>query len=450
MNTVVEKLSRQHNIILWVLCSSVFVVSVAYSFYFGVAPAVDARAYDTIAQNIVSGVGYRESPSVPVALDPAIIRVGPGYELFLAFLYFFFGHNYEIVWVVHALLMAASTLLMFLLSRDIFRERWNVWIGIVTAALIGLSPDLITTQSMLLSETLGLFLAVLFVYLFFRMMERRTQSTLWGAALGCVGAVGIMVRTPILFLFIPVVWFLIREKHWRQIATLICAVVIVFTPWTIRNWRTFHVFMPTHRAGEFNLVTGNHVGANGEQAPYPLYDTWAYESPDGYVAAARRAKSEFKKFVFEHPLSYITLSLTRTSIYASLARPTGFWFHLHGASKAITLALSGVYTLVLFILGGIGIGQIKKLAPESRRRAWYVLGMLVLMPLAIVGIVVETRYRFLSYPFLALFAGVGAHALYTKTAGWKTIVLVCGVLGINTAIDVGVNFARIIAKIHGL
>src|SRR3989338_7804568 len=136
---------HQRNVLLVFLCAF-FLISILYSFYFRIEPAVDARAYDNIARNIVQGNGYRESLDVPISNDNSIIRVGPGYEFFLAIIYFIFGHYYEVVWIMQALLLTLTAFLVFLLGKEIFRDQWTFGVGLVSAGLIGFSPDLITMQ----------------------------------------------------------------------------------------------------------------------------------------------------------------------------------------------------------------------------------------------------------------------------------------------------------------
>jgi hypothetical protein len=219
--------------------------------------------------------------------------------------------------------MTGAAFLMFLLSHDIFRGRWNFLIGISAAALIGLSPDLITIQGMLLSETFGLFLIIAACYVFFRMIRPVATAKTHAAILGVLLAIAITVRTPALFLLIPIGWYLIRGKKWRDMLVMLAAIVIVFTPWTIRNWQTYQTFMPTHLAGGFNLVAGNHIGADGEQGPYPLYDTWAQENPtEGYVASSKRATTEFKN-LFSRIQFHISSCRSSGQIFilVSLVRP---------------------------------------------------------------------------------------------------------------------------------
>src|SRR3989344_3314507 len=78
-----------------------FSISILHSFYYRIPPAVDAQNYDIIAENIISGVGYRLDPDeIPWNADRSMIKSGPGYEYFLAGVYYVFGHYYEPVWIL--------------------------------------------------------------------------------------------------------------------------------------------------------------------------------------------------------------------------------------------------------------------------------------------------------------------------------------------------------------
>jgi len=140
-------------------------------------------------------------------------------------------------------------------------------------------------------------------------------------------------------------------------------------------------------------------------------------------------------------------------MYFSIMRPTGFWPHLKGFAKAATLASSFVYSTVLFLLGGLGAvlaikGKFSKLRGES---VFYLLLMSIMMPLAIIGIVVETRYRFPIYPFLALFSGLSLSFLLSKAKiAFKPGLIVALVLFGNAIFDAWRNLSRILERLGNL
>lgn len=443
---------RQKEILIFFL-TGIFVISLLYSFYFRIPPAVDAHAYDTIAWNVVQGHGYRESLDFPLNNNNAVIRVGPGYEFFLAALYFLFGHHYEVIWVVQALLLTLTAFLVFLIAQEVFGVNFGV--GITAAALIGFSPDLITMQGMLMTETLGIFLIVLTVYLFFISSNR--VANLWLVRLtALVLGLATLVRTPSILLALPMGGYLLWQRRWKDVVLMAAVGILVFTPWTVRNFRIYKEFIPTNLASGFNLLAGNHPGANGEQEPYPILDE--YVKDYGYVEANRRATQDALSFIVSHPLEYAKLTLLRASIYFSFARPTGFWFHLSGLSKAITLTTSALYAFILFTLGFFGIGVLLKECFESGNtalrqysgKALWLLGILLMMPIAIIPIIVETRYRMSIYPFFALFAGFGFWKLRESTRCLSCFALIAFLVFANTAFDILRNIDRILERINNL
>lgn len=441
-------LTKKQNCVLLITLIIIFVISLAYSFYFRIPPLVDARAYDTIAWHLATGQGYREALDVPLWDDNAIIRVGPGYEFFLAGVYFLFGHFIQIIWVLQAFLLALSSFLVFLISRAVFKDQWNYTIGLVSALFIGLSPDLITIQAMLMTEMLGIFLAILTVHLFFRYYNNKSKSVLQVCILGASFGVSVFVRTPLGLLIIPFAVYFLYKKSWKRFALLMITSFLIFIPWTFRNWRIYHAFIPTNVASGFNLLVGNHKGASGEQEPYPVLDK--YVEQFGHIGAGSKATNEALHFIISHPLTFLKLTAFRTSIYFSFARPTGFWFHLHGLSKIVTLTTSSLYAALLFTFGLWGIFSVRYISGEEKKKSLYLLAMLITMPLALIGIVVETRYRFLVYPFFALFAGFGLNAFFQKKLSLKYLSILTGSLVLNTAFDMARNFPRIIERIHGL
>ena len=440
-----EAIDKKQNLILWSVLFGVFLVSIFYSFYFRIPPAVDARAYDNIAWNLVQGNGYRETLDTPIEKDNSIIRVGPGYEIFLAGIYYIFGHHYEAVWIIQALLMALSALLIFLTTKEIFGARWNFLIGLTAAVLIGFSPDLITMQGMLMTEMLGVFLVILSAYLFCRYYNAVEKSWSLALLLGLAVGSAALTRTTAAFLFFPIAFYFLTIKNWKHFLISVAAILALFFPWIIRNYQVYGVFMPTNAAGGFNLLTGNHPGASGEQGDFSVVDRYPPELNG--IQVDKLAAEDAIKFISANPLEFLKLTIYRTSIYFSFARPTGFWFHLSGWDKAVTLVSSAIYSVLIFILGFWGIWRIKNLEAKEKKLAGFLLAMLIMMPLSVIGIIVETRYRMLVYPFFAVFAGYGLSEFLARRISWKPVFYLTSFLILNTAFDIFRNLGRIIERI---
>lgn len=422
-----------------------FTLSLTYSFYFKIKPAVDAAAYDNIAWNLVGGKGYKENAELPYEKDIAILRVGPGYQFFLAGIYLIFGRNYEAVWIINALLHALTAFFAYLLSREVFGINRPWWIGWISAAFIGLSPDLITMSGMLMTETLAVFLVVLSALLFFKYINNFSQPFYLVVLLGLVFGFAVLVRTPIALMVFPIFYYFFQKKQWSRFLIFAVVLAAVFTPWTVRNYKTYGVFIPTNYAFGYDLLIGNHVGASGELEEYEPARRYVYEHEK--VSGNKLALKEALSFIVFNPLEFLKITLKRISIYFSVARPTGFWFHLKGTSRVLTLASSAIYSALIFGLAFLGIYKIKKLSREEQEKAMRLFWLTLMAPLAVIFIVVETRYRFLAYPLLSALAGFGFYDLFKQGPGLGSAFAIWGVLLLNSAIDGTRNLDRVLERI---
>lgn len=444
-----DNFARNKNLYLAALLLFAFFLSLTYSLYFKIKPSVDARAYDLIAQNIVSRSGYRESLSVPTLEDNSILRVGPGYEFFLAIIFFIFGHHYIAVWTIQAILHVLTAFLVFVMVRKIFSEyeKQDV-IGFVSALFIGLSPDLITMSGMLMAETLGVFLVALTLFMFFKSLDGEKilylRTFITGVAFGMVA----LVRTPAMLLFLPIaVYFLIKNKI-KHLVIFSITVLLVFSPWIIRNYVVYQTFIPTNLAYGIDLAAGNHPGASGELEPYFRNDELIAQY--GKIIGTRQLTKEAALFIFNNPGEFLKITANRVSIYFSFARPTGFWFHLSGISQTVTLAFSSIYSALLFIFGFLGIWFYLDNSASYGGKALWLLYMTIMMPLAVIFIMVETRYRFLIYPPLSIFAGIGVSALFNGLVSRRSLLIILALLFSNTALDILKNIDRILSRINSL
>ena len=74
----------------------------------------------------------------------------------------------------------------------------------------------------------------------------------------------------------------------------------------MRTWKIYHSFIPTNAASGFNLLAGNHSGANGEQEPYSLLDDYVRDL--GHVGANNQATKDALNFISAHPLEFLKLT----------------------------------------------------------------------------------------------------------------------------------------------
>lgn len=440
---------KNNKILVFIILFS-FLLSLGYSFYYRIKPVVDARAYDSIAKNIVSCHGYREDLNKDLAHDYAIARVGPLYQYFLAGIYKIFGIHHEAVWIWQAILHALTAWLVYLAALLIFSSSGSKKkIAFLSAAIIGFYPDLVEISAMLLSETLYLFLICLLLYIFFRFSN---QKNYWLALiLGLVSGLAVLARPPVL-LFIPIIlFFFYKKKLLRQALLFLIILAAVFTPWTVRNYVVYKQIMPFGAAGNFNFWIGNQHNGNGEQeaSDQQIRFLASHEIKDINGESLR----QFKNFLRDYPAEFLKLTILRFNKYLSIARPMGFWFYQSGIGQMIFVLSSAISSIFLFIFGFGGIINSIFLNKDRQREILQYLAAFALAVSLIIFItVVETRYRFQIYPALAIFAGYFIVWLWENAKKWrlnKAFWISFALVFLNGAIDLLMNIEKLKEKISG-
>lgn len=426
--------------ILFIIFLLVFSLSVFHSFYFRVDTSVDAKFYDESGWDLAQGNGYSIG---------SIGRPGPGYEFFLGGIYYIFGHSHQAVWIIQAILLVLVAFVAFLFTKLIFGNLYKPVMGFWAAGFAGFSPDFIVLSSMIMTEMFFVFLTTVFLILFFLNLKNPKWYFLFLSAL--LLAFATLTRGNGLFLILPVIAVLSFEKRWKELLGFLIFFVLFMTPWTLRNYAVYGKFRPFN-ASPGLLWSGNYPGANGElnpKMPYPPGMDDETMPQDEFDDALFRAGVEQIK---KHPLEFIKLTLIRASIYFSPVRPSAFWPYLeHNFFAQVFIAVSSsIYAFTVFSLGFFGfIIARKKVDIVGRRRLYYLLGFLAMLPLGVIGLVVETRYRL---PVYALFAVLAGGGIFWFLQSWKENCKYFAVSALpfflNGAFDIFRNWSRILEKLQ--
>jgi hypothetical protein len=248
-------------------------LTAAFSFRVAVARLLatdtpdDGRVYAQIARNVLEQHAYSHETEPPYL--PTLIRL-PGYPLFIAGIYSIFGHgDNTAVRIVQALFDTASCALIALIAfywePDERRKRRS---SIAALALAAVCPFTTIYVATILTETLTMFFAVamcLTATLALRATTQRRVLGLW-VATGLIAGVAVLLRPDsglfALALGITLVVSVLgrpsdvnpgakrEELLYRSLRTSYLGAVfslafcLVLVPWTIRNYRVFHLFQP--------------------------------------------------------------------------------------------------------------------------------------------------------------------------------------------------------------
>ena len=434
---------KEHKFITIILLLG-FIVAVLYAFYFHIKPLVDAKAYDSIAWSLVQGTGYTEiSNPLP---DSAIGRLGPGYEFFLAAIYWIFGHRLWVVWVIQSILHTASAFIVYRLIRRIYVGDNAEKYAAIGAGFYIFFIDLLEFPAMLMTETLYLFLVLSGIYFAFLMWERPTlrnvliTSALFTSAL--------LVRPPVTILMLVVIGFLMYRRLWRHAAIFAITAVIILTPWTVRNYLKYDRFIVTSAILGYNIWVGNDPDSKhiGELTATEEIDR--YTAEEGVFAANERGRGEVLNLALKHPWEFIKLQLAKTSIYFSAARPAAFWFHLSGIPQLLTIIFSSSFAFVIFAFGLSGLWMYIK---KRDFISWMIVLTTLAAPVGIIWIAAETRYRYQIYPMMIILGVIFlAEFLKSPKRYAKVLSVFTFIIISNTVFDAVRNIPRLMERLQRL
>ncbi|MFC1595093.1 glycosyltransferase family 39 protein [Patescibacteria group bacterium] len=424
----------------------IFIISIVFSFVYHIKPTTDAKAYNAIAINLAEGRGYIENIdniNIPTK-DDAIIRVGPGYEFFLAGLYKIFGNHLWVVWFFQVLLRVITAFFLFKLSLEIFGDNLTgERIGLIAAVIFGLTPDLIIMGGMLLAETLFLTLLIISAYFSLKLLSNNKTWYLW--IVGFMWGITMLVRPTALPMMLFFIGFLLYQKRLKFAFIVFLISIICVGSWSVRNSLLFDRPLFTTTAGPIALWVGNNEFATGGYDKSPAIQKIISENHS--TDLGKIAMKEYFSFLIEHPIQFSELQIRKTVMYFSLIRPTGFWFYLGNKpiQRLLTLGASAFGTAFLFIMGCAGLFLFYKNYKNGSIKKHFLIGLIALQPLVVIPTYVETRYRSPFLLFLALFA---AYFLFQYFRRYKILFASLLVFIIFTLYDIWYNYIEISEKIN--
>jgi len=228
----------------WILIIFIFIItltlgSLCLKFIPSFPIISDAKVYDDIALNLIEKRGF--------TLEGKPVAEAPGYPFFLAFVYFLFGYNYQIVRIIQFLLLAGMGVIAYFITRKFLN--FSRILAFLTSLTIIIWPYFVLYSILILTEILFIFFLLVSVYLF---LEFSTTPSFKNAFLtGFFFGLANLFRPVILLLpFWMVFFLLIFGKKWGEnfslskIFLFLVIFLLILTPWTIRNYFQFHKFIP--------------------------------------------------------------------------------------------------------------------------------------------------------------------------------------------------------------
>jgi 4-amino-4-deoxy-L-arabinose transferase-like glycosyltransferase len=247
----------------------------------------DTRIYGEFARNLMEFRVYGFNNIVHGVLmtpSPTLIRL-PGYPLFLALCFKLFGmENYIAVMLVQVAIDLWSCLLLAGVAARVFGRRT----GFAALWLAALCPFTANYVALALTETLTLWCMALAFYALARWREGGAAMNRWLGAIGFALAYAILLRPEqgmLAAAIVPAMLWIGGRRYGvaalRPVLLVSVLTLLPLVPWTIRNWRVFHVFEPL--APRYATDPGDLINYGYQR----WYRTWAidYASTENFYWA---------------------------------------------------------------------------------------------------------------------------------------------------------------------
>lgn len=373
------------------------------------APGPDHLAFGyevgRIARSLVEGHGF----SSPFVYDTGPTAwLGPVYPLLMAACFKVFGVYSAASAIAILSLNSLFAALTCLLVRLIARETVGETPGLIAAWFLAVAPFEINFATRLIWDTSLSALLLAAVFLLTLRMKHAEGALRW-SGYGIVWGL-IALTNPSLLSFLPVAFFRLwcpKEAGRRSrlaLAALVFALTLV--PWTLRNYRALHEFVPLRDNLAMELYLGNHDGAEGfaMTGDHPVWngrEMGAYAT-QGEIAYLAGKMDAFKAFVREDPGRFLELTLKRVLIFWA-------WGPSMGGGPPVP-ALRRSVRNGLYFLSSLGtIGGLVLVIRRRMRGAFLYAGLIALYPLVYYVTHNNPRYRHPIEPVMALLAAYLVH-----------------------------------------
>lgn len=372
----------------------VWIVSIPTQLY------ADWKWYDDAAYHMSQVWRYEEN-GIPTAYWPI------GYPLFLAIIYWIFGHNYFVVEIVNVILSLGICMLTYYIAKRLVSPISSR----LTLVILVLFPSQIFFTNVLASEIIFTILLLLVIYIWFK--REVNPATYAPLTIGVLLGLLILVRAVALLLPLLILFFYFRSKRRPRlilkdiILTILMTFLILF-PWMLRNKLVLNSFTVA-TSGGINLYIGNSSISSGGWV-------WQKENPFKDLSAPNEVENDrlgfslATKCIMEDPLGFVIRGIKKeififATDFAPIAKELDLAAESKSVDKFVVFNIIGqVYYLVILIFSAGGVFLFMK-GRWGKKPGFYLLwGILVYwMGIHFIFFGID-RFHFPLVPILSIFA----------------------------------------------
>jgi 4-amino-4-deoxy-L-arabinose transferase-like glycosyltransferase len=381
-----------------------------------VGPTDDQLEYMGLAHNLLAGKGYVLYQHAYGAPGPYIYRP-PGYPVFLAATFKLTGGHYGLLRAVQIFATVGFVPLLMIGLRRLQAH----WLVVLAGGLFAaINPFLVYHSMEIMSDWLFnlLFMGAVVAYLhMLQTPQDKRPALIAGLLLACAT----LTRGEgwyFTWILLGVALLMRRRAALRPCAWALAAFLPLMTVWTVRNWVTFHAFIPTQRGTMARSILDSHRSAYSGYE-WPGYTDWRAQVLDREARLPVAERDEFemtelKRHFREQPLHLARSCLSKLRLFYALVPrtlnpddSTGLTPY-QGSFYTIT-SLAGYAAFLPFFFVGAFV-----LCRKERTIAVALLGVVAMN--GIIGMIANPNIRIRTemQALLLLFACVGLDALWRR------------------------------------
>jgi 4-amino-4-deoxy-L-arabinose transferase-like glycosyltransferase len=251
--------------------------------------------YDLIAENLLSGRGYR----IYADTSETMLR-SPGFVLVLAAIFSLFGKSLLAVQIVQYLMSIATAIVTYLISQRLYLTKS---VSLMASVLFLFNPVSMMSDTRAGNDSTLTLSLTLVIWLLLKAIDSQRQRdfVLTGFVLGYA----MLVKASVALIFPCVFLFLVIMAQF-QFRTLLRNFVIVgfvaagiMTPWVVRNYEISGQFVPTMTVAGLAIFQGEEAERNissGEDSWQLLDDASKEQIRIGHEMGLRMREDFFPQF----------------------------------------------------------------------------------------------------------------------------------------------------------
>ena len=332
--------------------------------------------------------------------------VTPGYPAVIAVIFHLFGNNSLASAAAVMGLQATFSVLTIALMMRVAHKVFGAPTADLAGAFWALSLPIIWLPAVFWYVSLSALFVITTIALALWSVEQAGKGWL---LIGVFSGVVMLVNPTLILVMLPAFsWAAYQTRstsHYRPLtALLIMSLMIV--PWSIRNARDFHTFIPLRSTFGYELWQGNRIGADGifNDRLYPTNNQEEYTdyASKGEVAYMKEKSRLAHAYIDSHPREFAIVTAKRVS---------RFWDGTGDKTTSAVIALHIILTSVLGVLGLVSLFRLRK-----RIELLFLLPMLF-FPLPYYITDAKSQYRLELDPLMTI---LGAYAIIRFDAYLKS------------------------------